>query len=189
MSNFNKTTFLKLTVAPVLLISFLGVTAYSFITKTDTEIVVTPVVSTDVKAVADSLISEAPLRDSLEQFGKGFLGVPYVYGGTSEKGFDCSGFVYYVYNEFGIKVPRSSSLFANFGKEVAIDSVKKGDILVFQSPTRNVIGHVGIVTNAKGMESEFIHASSSKEMKVMLSSLKQPGYIRRFVKAISVLEN
>ncbi|MBC6366475.1 C40 family peptidase [Algoriphagus sp. AK58] len=137
----------------------------------------------------DSTETDLFLRDSLEQFGKAFLGVPYVYGGTSKSGFDCSGFVYYVYHEFGIKVPRSSSQFANFGKEVPIDSVKKGDILVFLSPTRNAIGHVGIVTNPKGMESEFIHASSSKEMKVMISSLNHPGYTRRFVKAITVLGN
>lgn len=135
----------------------------------------------------DSLATKMHLRDSLEQFGKAFLGVPYVYGGTSGKGFDCSGFVYYVYREFGIKVPRTSAEFADFGKEVPIETVKKGDILVFLSPTRNLIGHIGIVTDPKGMESEFIHASSSKEMKVMISSLKQPSYTRRFVKAVSVL--
>jgi hypothetical protein len=130
------------------------------------------------------------LRDSIENFGVGFLGVPYVYAGTSSAGFDCSGFVYYVYQEFGIKVPRTTAQFADFGKEIPIDSVKKGDILLFLSPTRNAIGHIGIVTEPKGMESEFIHASSySKEMKVMISSLKQPNYTRRFVKAIAVLEN
>lgn len=138
---------------------------------------------------SDSLETHALLRDSLEQFGRGFLGVPYVYGGTSDKGFDCSGFVYYVYSEFGITVPRTSAQFADFGKEVPIESVKKGDILVFLSPTRNAIGHIGIVTDPKGMESEFIHASSSKEMKVMISSLKQPSYSRRFVRAVSVLEH
>ena len=128
------------------------------------------------------------VRDSIELFGKEFLGVPYIYGGTSKKGFDCSGFVYYVFNQFDISVPRTSSQFGKFGKEVSIDSVKKGDILVFLSPTRNAIGHIGIVTDPKGMETEFIHASSGKEMQVMISSLKQPNYNRRFVKAISVLE-
>jgi hypothetical protein len=46
---------------------------------------------------------------------------------------------------------------------------------------------VGIVTNAKGMESDFIHASSGKEMKVIITSLKKDGYKRRFVKALDVL--
>ncbi len=128
-----------------------------------------------------------PLRDSIESFGMELLGIPYVYGACSREAFDCSGFVYFVYRNFGIEVPRSSSQFENFGREVSIENVKKGDILVFLSPTRNAIGHIGIVTNANGMESEFIHASSSKEMKVIISSLKQEGYSRRFVKAVNVL--
>jgi cell wall-associated NlpC family hydrolase len=138
---------------------------------------------------SDSTESYSAVRDSIENFGSELLGVPYVYGGTSTKGFDCSGFVYYVFKNFAIDVPRTSSQFSDFGKEISIDSVKKGDILVFLSPTRNVIGHIGIVTNPNGMETEFIHASSSKEMQVMISSLKQPNYTRRFVKAISVLED
>lgn len=127
------------------------------------------------------------LRDSIVNFGMGLLGTPYVAVGTSKDGFDCSGFVYYVFQHYKIQVPRSSSQFSNFGKEIPIENVKKGDILVFLSPTRNVIGHVGIVTNPKGMESDFIHASSGSEMKVIVSSLKQKGYTRRFVKAVDVL--
>ena len=141
------------------------------------------------KEVADSVENKLTERDSLELFGKTFLGVAYVYGGTSKKGFDCSGFVYHVFGEFGIKVPRTSAQFANFGMEIPIDSVKKGDVLVFLSPTRNIIGHLGIVTEPKGMESKFIHASSGKEMQVMISSLNQPNYTRRFVKAVTVMKN
>ncbi len=89
------------------------------------------------------------LRDSIVNFGKGLLGKPYVEASCSLDGFDCSGFVYYVFQHYKIQVPRSSSQFSNFGKEIPIESVKKGDILVFLSPTRNVIGHVGIVTNPK----------------------------------------
>lgn len=129
------------------------------------------------------------LRDSIVNFGMRLLGTPYVSVGTSKTGFDCSGFVYYVFQHYKISVPRSSPQFNNFGKEIPIDSVKKGDILVFLSPTRNVIGHVGIVTNPKGMESDFIHASSGSEMKVIVSSLKQKGYTRRFVKAVDVLSD
>jgi len=86
-----------------------------------------------------------------------------------------------------IKVPRSSIDFEHFGKEIPIANVRKGDILLFLSPTRNEIGHVGIVSNPKGMESDFIHASSGGSMKVIISSLTTKGYTKRFVKAISVL--
>jgi hypothetical protein len=127
------------------------------------------------------------LRDSIVNFGITLLNTPYVYGACSKDGFDCSGFVYFVFKHFKIQIPRSSSQFENFGKEIPIDSVRKGDILVFLSPTRNAIGHLGIVTNPKGIESEFIHASSGKEMKVIITTLKKEAYKHRFVKALNVL--
>ena len=140
-----------------------------------------------LKTNAFSLQNNVSLRDKIVSYGMGLLGTPYVTAGHSKKGFDCSGFVYFVFNYFEIKVPRSSSQFKNFGKEIPISDVRKGDVLLFLSPTRNAIGHLGIVTNPKGMESDFIHSSSGCEMKVIVTSLKKPGYLRRFVKAIRVL--
>jgi hypothetical protein len=145
----------------------------------------------NVTVIKDTLItpikSSVSLRDSIVNYGMAYLGTPYIAGACSKNGFDCTGFVYFVFQHFKIQTPRSSSLFEHFGKEVPVDSVRKGDILVFLSPTRNVIGHVGIVTKANGMESDFIHASSSSAMSVIVSSLKQENYKRRFVKAIDVL--
>ena len=126
-------------------------------------------------------------RDSIVSYGMELLGTPYVTAGSDKNGFDCSGFIYYVFKHFKIDVPRSSLLYKDFGKEVSIENVKKGDVLMFLSPTSNVIGHLGIVTNPNGMESEFIHSTSGREMKVVISSLKVEGYKRRFVKAISVI--
>jgi hypothetical protein len=145
----------------------------------------------DETVINDTFINpikiHVPLRDSIVSYAMKLLGTPYVSGACSKKGFDCTGFVYFVYKHFKIQVPRSSSQYKTFGKEIPVDSVRKGDMLVFLSPTRNEIGHVGIVTNPKGMESDFIHASSGKEMKVIVTSLKKEGYKRRFVKAIEVL--
>lgn len=126
-------------------------------------------------------------RDSIVDFSTQLLGTPYISGACDKKGFDCSGFVYFVFKNFNIKVPRSSTEFKSFGKEIPIEKVRKGDILVFLSPTKNIIGHEGIVSNPKGLESAFIHATSGKEMKVIISNLKQNGYRLRFVKAIDVL--
>jgi cell wall-associated NlpC family hydrolase len=141
--------------------------------------------------IRDALIKpvkvNVSLRDSIVSFGMSLLGTPYVEGACSKDGFDCSGFVYFVFQHFKIQIPRSSSQFKNFGREIPIDSVRKGDILVFLSPTRNVIGHVGIVSNPKGKESDFIHASSGSNMNVTITSLKQERYIRRLVKALDVL--
>jgi cell wall-associated NlpC family hydrolase len=163
----------------------LCITAYGLFRKVN---VVTKRVETVVKVtLINSINVHASLRDSLVSFGMEYLGTPYRAGGNSKNGFDCSGFVSFVYNHFRIYTPRSSSQFQYFGKVIPIDSVRKGDILVFLSPTRKVVGHVGIVTNPKGKESDFIHASSGKEMKVIITSLKKEGYKRRFVKAIDVL--
>ena len=135
----------------------------------------------------NSTTGNATLRDRIVNYGMEYLGTPYVAAGSSKDGFDCSGFVYYVFKHFKIQVPRSSPQYENFGKEIPIDKVKKGDILVFLSPTSNIIGHLGIVTNPKGMESDFIHSTSGRQMKVVITSLKTVGYKSRFVKAVSAL--
>ena len=116
-----------------------------------------------------------------------FLGTPYVEAGAGKEGFDCSGFVYFVFKHNQITVPRSSADFQNFGKEIPIENVQKGDILLFLSPTRDEIGHIGIVSNPKGIDSDFIHASSGREMKVIISNFSTTGYAKRFVKAIRVI--
>lgn len=138
-------------------------------------------------ALINPVKTDVFLRDSIVGFGMELLGTPYVQAASSKNGFDCSGFVFHVFQHYKIPVPRSSSQFSNFGKKIPIESVRKGDILVFLSPTRNVIGHVGIVTNPKGKHSDFIHASSGSEMKVIITSLKKEGYTRRFVKAVDVI--
>lgn len=135
----------------------------------------------------NSTENNIPLRDSIVNYGMELLGTPYVSAGCSIDGFDCSGFVYFVFKHFNIVVPRSSPQFEHFGNEIPIDKVQKGDVLVFLSPTSDVIGHIGIVTNPKGMESEFIHSTSGRQMKVVISSLKTEGYKIRFLKAVSVL--
>lgn len=139
------------------------------------------------KTLTDSIKDNASLEESIVRFGMTLLDTPYVTGGSGKNGFDCSGFVHYVFKHFKITVPRSSSQFKNFGVEIPIESVRKGDILVFLSPSRNVIGHVGIVTNPKGKESDFIHSSSGREMKVIVTSLTKTNYTRRFVKAVRVI--
>ncbi len=137
--------------------------------------------------IVEDTVKPIKMRDNIVNLGMELLGTPYFEASSSKNGFDCSGFVYYVFQQHKILVPRSSSLFKNFGKEIPIENVKKGDILLFLSPTRNSIGHIGIVTNPNGKHSDFIHASSGREMKVIVSSLKQEGYTRRFVKSVDVL--
>ncbi len=141
----------------------------------------------DRDASKTSVSADTGLRDSIVDFGTELVGTPYVAGGCSKDGFDCSGFVYFVFQRFNIKVPRSSGEFEHFGKEIPVEDVAKGDLVLFLSPTRNVIGHMGIVSNPKGTKSDFIHSTSGREMKVVITSLTNKGYTNRFVKAIRVL--
>jgi lipoprotein Spr len=130
-------------------------------------------------------------KDSLITFCKSFLGTKYCYSSCNpKKGFDCSGFVYYVYSHFNITVPRSSIEYKKYGKRISVDSSKVGDIIVFtgtNSKNRNP-GHVGIVISEQGNDLQFIHSSSGKRNPgIIISSFKEsPYYKNRFLKIVRI---
>lgn len=125
--------------------------------------------------------------DNLVQFALSMMGTPYRYGSTDPKvGFDCSGFITYVFNHFGISVPRSSIDFTEVGKEVLVANAKKGDLILFTgtNPEERLVGHMGIVvSNSDTLR--FVHSSSGKAMGVTLTPLNK-SYLKRFVKVIRV---
>lgn len=140
-----------------------------------------PTVKTEISKTSD--------RDKLIAYAKEYLGINYKYASSNpKKGFDCSGFVNYVFKHFDIEVPRSSGQFKNIGKTVKPEAFQKGDILVFYGyrDTKS-IGHVGIICEADGMNSKFIHASSGKEYAVTISDLNSKMYTKRFYKCVSIL--
>ena len=112
-------------------------------------------------------------RDSIISYATQYLGIHYLYAGNDpKKGFDCSGFVNYVFQHFKVSVPRSSSGYKNLGISKKPENFKVGDVLVFYGyKNRNVVGHVGIICEANGMNSKFIHASSGKAGSVTISDL------------------
>lgn len=115
-------------------------------------------------------------------FAETLIGIKYKYGSTDkEKGFDCSGFINYVFNHFHISVPRISKDFTNAGTEIPIKSSKPGDLILFTGSDANsgVVGHMGIVTENKNGDLKFIHASESRG--VIISGMNS-YFIPRFVK-------
>ncbi|MBS1762164.1 MAG: C40 family peptidase [Bacteroidetes bacterium] len=123
-------------------------------------------------------------------FAETLIGVPYKYGSTvKEKGFDCSGFINYVFGHYKISVPRTSKNFTNAGKQVSTLEARRGDLILFTGSNANsgVVGHMGIITeNRKGIL-KFIHSSSGKNIGVIISGMNS-YYLPRFVKVIRVFK-
>ena len=128
-------------------------------------------------------------RADLIRFAKKLLGTPYHFASSSpKKGFDCSGFVKYVFSNYKINLPRSSKSYEAVGKSLKPIEFRVGDVIVFYGfKDKTRIGHVGIICEADGMNSKFIHSSSGKSKGVTISDLGSKTYKRRFYKCIDVI--
>ena len=123
----------------------------------------------------------------LVTFAKTLIGIPYKYASIDPNiGFDCSGFITYVFKHFHIEVPRSSVDFTNVGKEVSLQNSKEGDLILFTGTVNSirVVGHMGIVTENKDTL-KFIHATSGRKYSVTISEFLN-HYESRFVKVVRI---
>jgi cell wall-associated NlpC family hydrolase len=122
-------------------------------------------------------------------FAQTLIGVPYKYGAIDPlQGFDCSGFITYVFNHFNIAVPRSSIDFTNMQREINREDAKPGDIILFTGTdsTMRKVGHMGIiVSDTNGFQ--FIHSSSGKANGVTITPLNE-YYSGRFVKVLRIFK-
>ena len=122
--------------------------------------------------------------DSLIKFATSLLGSKYRHGGESPKGFDCSGFIRYVYKQFGVDLVHSSSgQFKGLSEKVDKADLTAGDLVFFGSSSKN-INHVGIYIG----NNEFIHASTPKTG-VIISSLSESYYSSRYQGARRVISD
>lgn len=125
--------------------------------------------------------SQAPAAGSIGEqivaFAEQFLGTPYVWAGSSPSGFDCSGFVSYVFKNFGYTVNRTAASMYTNGVAVDKSELQIGDAVFFASSSES-IGHVGIYIG----DGEFIHSSSGCGY-VTISGLNESYYSRMYVGA------
>jgi len=117
---------------------------------------------------------------------KQFRGVRYKHGGTTKKGMDCSGLVFTSFKKENIALPRTTRDLSKSGEWIDIKEVKKGDLLFFATKKNSrTVNHVGIVTDSRIGNVEFIHASTSNG--VMISNLAERYWYFAFVQARRVL--
>lgn len=126
-----------------------------------------PVAGTPSSATGQALIAT----------GKQFMGVPYVWGGESPAGFDCSGFTQYVMKQNGITIPRTAAEQFSTGTPVEKANLAVGD-LVFFTTYKAGASHVGFYMG----NDQFLHASSANSQ-VTISSLSETYYTERYIGA------
>lgn len=143
----------------------------------------------DSMCTKDSLVfEECALTDSILDYADNFLGTRYRGGGKCPKGFDCSGFVMFVFKKFGYETPASSSAIRSVGQEVKKTEARPGDIIYFtgRNSRSKRPGHVGIVWQIQNGVIYFIHASVNKG--ISFSNNETAYYKKRFLGVRRVIE-
>ncbi|GAA4774125.1 MULTISPECIES: peptidoglycan endopeptidase [Flavobacterium] len=144
-------------------------------TQTQTEVVEVEPLTPENMTKAEFLISKASEN----------LGARYRSGATGNGGFDCSGLMFSTFKNIEMTLPRSSrDMAANAGVRIDRSQAQKGDLIFFATRGRGV-SHVGMITEVAEDEIKFIHSSTSAG--VIISSVKEPYYARRFVQINRVL--
>ena len=157
--------------------------------STDSDLVI-PEEKKSVIVTSSGKIETANINvDSLIHFAESLLGTPYVYASSDPSvGFDCSGFITYVFNHFNVSVPRSSIGFTDEGITIPLKKSRRGDLILFTGTdsTERFVGHMGIIVENKNNEISFIHSTSGKAYGVTITKLND-YYMGRFVKVVRII--
>jgi len=137
---------------------------HDFCKTLPTALIIIVLFSCNTYKIALSSTEIVELRQNIAKTSMKLIGVKYRYGGnTPAIGFDCSGFVQYVYGENGINLPRTSKIQSKIGTNVSLENTKAGDLIFFKN--RGKINHVGIVVENKSNHLFVIHSTTSGGVK------------------------
>ena len=144
-------------------------------------------INNDSEAPSDSIqrvqkiVSEK--SNAIIEYAKTFMGVPYVWGGMSPSGFDCSGFINYVFKGFGFGLTRTSYGLAELGKTVRLSELRPGDLMFFKARNLNTtrVGHVALVVDTTDGIIQFIHAARTG---IRIDTFNNSSYyVPRYIKS------
>ena len=137
-------------------------------------------VSSDYVAQVDASVAASSGKGSqIAQYALQYVGCPYVYGGSSPSGFDCSGFTTYVMKHFGYSISRTASGQMDNGTSISKSELQPGDLVFFNNGNSSKRAtHVGIYTG----NGQFVHASTSTTG-VIISDLNSSYYSSTYVGA------
>lgn len=140
-----------------------------------------------VKQKLDVMIAQARSRRQrvhpLIVAADDYLNVPYLWGGTTSRGLDCSGLVYRALARLGIPVPHSAALLAQRGKPVSVLALRPGDLIFFANTYKPGVSHVGIYLGGDS----FLHASSGAG-RVTIGSLRDQYFLSHFAGARRIVQ-
>ena len=136
----------------------------------------------EVGYVSREYVSKSEVQAQLVEYAKKFIGVPYVYGGTTPNGFDCSGYMQYVYKHFGIEIPRVArdQARASNGYTISKEDLMPGDLIFFITKG-NYISHVGMYIG----NNEFLHAPDVGQT-ITVANMTDSYWIRRYAKSVRI---
>lgn len=121
--------------------------------------------------------------NSIISFAKSFIGTPYHWGGITPSGFDCSGFINYIFGNFGFSLSRTCFSLAELGESIKIENLQAGDLMFFKgsNASSSAIGHVAMVIEVTPDAIRFIHSANSG---VRIDNFKSSKYyITRYLKS------
>ena len=125
--------------------------------------------------------NDSPKSD-IVTLAKQHLGIPYRYGGSTPTGFDCSGYMLFIFHQVGKELPRTADQQATVGSQVDTNNLRPGNMVFFATTEEPTISHSGLYIGDR----MFIHASSTAK-KVIISNLDEPYWRNCFREARQII--